>query len=357
MARHADTAESREFQALGTGLLLYSVMFLPLLGYGWYVILGDLLPGALAALGAAVVAALAWTLARIVGSSEDGIAGNKAFFAALLIVSAVGVFNTLMIRLEGRAIFTEAIDQASARYAALPRLAQGALVDADAAALRRRVDALRTQLAQEIRNPRNCGEGPEAARLIARIKAELPGLVRYSGRAGDCSNNAELIRMYDAQIDTLLQGSDAFVRGRVQVRDALRRRVETASASELARLTRLRRDVDAGASLLGAVRPALEESAATYAGLASALAQQAPALDARVLPTGLDLRTVRHLGEWGHLLPLLLSRLDRPQTWVYLGLAAFLDWLLVHLFARLAAHRRAQPRPRAASPVRLETPW
>lgn len=357
MARQADTAESREFQALGTGLLLYSLVFLPLLGYGWYVILGDLLPGALAAFGAAVVAALAWTLARIVGGSEAGIAGNTALFAALLILSAVGVFNTLMIRLEGRAIFTEAIDQASARYAALPRLAQAALTDAEAAALRRRVDALRTQLAQEIRNPRNCGEGPEAAKLIARLQAELPGLVRYSGRAGDCSNNAELIRMYDAQVDTLLQGSEAFVRGRVRLREALRARVETVTAGEIARLARLRRDVDAGASLLGAVRPALEESAAAYASLASALAQQAPALDARSMPARLDLRTVRQLGEWGHLLPLLVARLHLPQTWVYLGLAAFLDWLLVHLFARLSAHRRAQPRPQATSPVRLDTPW
>lgn len=356
MPQHADTAEAREFQALGTGLLLYSLLFLPLLGYGWYVILGDLLPPVPAALGAIVVAALAWTLARIVGGSEGGIAGNKAVFAALLIVSAVGVFNTLMIRLEGRAIFTEAIDQAIARYGALPRLAQASLTDADAAALRRRVDALRTQLAQEIRNPRNCGEGPEAAKLLARLKAELPDLVRYSGRAGDCSNNGELIRMYDAQVDTLLHASDAFVRGRVRVREALQQRVETEAAREISRLAGLRRDVDAGASLLGRVRPALEDSAATYQGLASALAQQAPR-GAGTLATELDLRTVRHLGEWGHLLPLLIARLDRPQTWVYLGLAAFLDWLLVHLFARLAAHRRAAPRARGAAPARLETPW
>jgi hypothetical protein len=144
----------------------------------------------------------------------------------------------------------------------------------------------------------------------------------------------------------------------VRQREALQQRIQAQSTRELARLRQLRRDVDSGADLLGTVRPALEESAATYQGLAAALAQQAPRRGDRSPPPTLDLRTVRHLGEWGHLLPLLLDRLDRPQTWVYLGLAAFLDWLLVHLFARLATHRRAQPRPRGTGAMtRLETPW
>lgn len=354
-----DSPEAREFQALGVGLILYSAIFVGLLAYGWFHIIGGHMHPVLSWAGALVMAGLAWTLARIAGSSAQGLRGNKGFFAALLLVSAVGVFNTLMIRLEGKAIFNETIDRAVQRYSALPGRVRSATEDREVAALRSRVDALRTQLAQEIANPRNCGEGPEAAKLLAQLKAELPGLVRYSGSSRDCSGDAQLVRMYDQQIDTLLHATPTFVRANVQRTDALRRRIEAEVPRELAALQTLRKDVDAGVSLTAVARPRLEDSANAYQRLAQAAAVTVPALAASdTFRTELDIDAARRLGEWGHLLPLLISRMDRPQTLVYLALAVFLDWLLVQLFARIAAHRRAMPagRPPLRTPP-LGTPW
>lgn len=360
MSHHPDSPEAREFQALGVGLILYSLIFVALLAYGWFHLIGGFMHPALSWLGALVMAVLAWTLARIAGASERGISANKGFFAALLIVSAVGVFNTLMIRLEGKAIFSETIDRAVQQYSALPGLVRTGTADKEVVALRTRVDALRTQLAQEIANPRNCGEGPEAAKLLAQLKAELPGLVRYSGTSRDCSGDAQLVRMYDQQIETLLHSTPVFVRANVQQTAALQRRVEEAVPRELAKLDRVRRDVNAGASLIHDARPRLEDSASAYRQLSQSVASAVPALrSGELMPQELDIDTVRNLGEWGHLLPLLLARLDRPQTWIYLALAVFLDWLLVQLFARIAAHRRAMPRAGTAVPVRptVGTPW
>ena len=110
MAYHADSSEARELRASGLGLILYSVVFVALLAYGWNFIIGGFLHPAISWLGALVMALLTWVLAKIIGGSERGIRGNKALFTALLILSAVGVFNTLMIRLEGKAIFGETIE-------------------------------------------------------------------------------------------------------------------------------------------------------------------------------------------------------------------------------------------------------
>jgi hypothetical protein len=360
MAYHADSSEARELRASGLGLILYSVVFVALLAYGWNFIIGGFLHPAISWLGALVMALLAWVLAKIIGGSERGIRGNKALFTALLILSAVGVFNTLMIRLEGKAIFGETIDVATRQYSLLPEIARASTDNKEVAALRKRIDALRTQLAQEIMNPRNCGEGPEATKLLAQIRQELPGFVKYSGTSRDCDNNEQLIGMYDKQIDKLLYGTDVFINANVESLESLRRRIDAEVPRELAKLDQLRKEVNSGASLIGYVRPKLEESSSAYQALTLALTSAVPSLrTGKSLPLELDVGNVRNLGEWGHLVPLLMSRLDRPQTWVYLLLSIFLDWLLVHLFARIAGLRRAMPRKLVAggTPTSLETPW
>ena len=361
MSYQVDSAESREFGALGVGLILYSLIFVSIIAYGWYFIVGGSLNSVLAGFVAIVLALLAWTLAKIVGSSERGIKGNLALFAALLLVSAVGVFNTLMIRLEGKAIFTEVIDDSSQRYNDLAQFAKKGAQNKEVEALRTRIAGLKVQLEQEIRNPRNCGDGPEANKILTEIRSELPGFVRYSGNSMDCSKNDELVHMYFEQMDKLMYGTDIFISANVTDLEALAQRFNREVPIETARLDQLRKEVNDGASLLGHVRPKLEENAATYQALATALQSAVPALrDDPAFNRQLDIDSVRNLGEWGHLLPLFLSRLNKAQTWVYLAIAVFLDWLLVHLFSRIAAHRREMPlkrkKPHAAGPS-IETPW
>ena len=361
MTYQADSAESREFGALGIGLILYSLIFVSILAYGWYFIVGSSLNSILAGIAALVLALLAWTLAKIVGSNERGIKGNLALFLALLLVSAVGVFNTLMIRLEGKAIFTEVIDESTQRFNDLAQFAKRGAGNEEVAALRARVAGLKVKLEQEIRNPRNCGDGPEANKILAEIRRELPGFIRYSGNSMSCENNDELVRMYSEQMDKLMYGTDIFVRANVADLEALTGRVTREVPIETAKLDQLRKEANEGASLISFVRPKLEENAASYQNLAIALQSAIPSLrDDPEFKRQLEIDSVRNLGEWGHLLPLFLSRLDKAQTWVYLAIAFFLDWLLVHLFSRIAAHRREMPSKRRAAPSggpSIGTPW
>src|SRR5262245_41826765 len=98
-------------------LIGYSVVFLSILVYGYYFLFsGVRAAGVLLAL---ILPAIAWGIAKVIGTSQEGIRGHIPFFVLLLTLSAAGVFNALMLRLEGPLIFKEAIDAAAARCAEL----------------------------------------------------------------------------------------------------------------------------------------------------------------------------------------------------------------------------------------------
>lgn len=356
-----ETAEGREFGATRATLIPYSVIFLLLVGYGWY----HLVHGSLGSVGALIVAvalaASAWNLARTIGIDAHGVTGNAVFFTMLLLISALGVLNTAIIQLEGKSIFNEAIDGATRRFGDLPVLMRQALQNKEVEALRARIAPLRTQLEQEIMNPRNCGEGPEAGRIIEEIRKDLPGLVRYSGNSRDCSNNKAIVDMYANQIETLMRGSAIYLRNNVAEMEALAARVGSEVKNEVARLDQLRAELHNGASLFQVVRPRLEEIAGKYQALALDVKNAVPAaaVDDK-FPLQLDIESARNVGELGHLAPLVLSRVDKLQTWFYIGASLIADVGLIALFARLAAQRRRLPerkRPREDTAPQIGTPW
>jgi hypothetical protein len=356
-----ETAEGREVGATRATLIPYSIIFLLLVGYGWY----HLVHGSIGPVGALIVAfalaASAWNLARTIGIDSRGFAGNAIFFVMLLLISALGVLNTAIIQLEGKSIFNEAIDGATRRFGDLPVLMRQALQNKEVDALRARIAPLRTQLQQEIMNPRNCGEGPEAARIIEEIRKDLPGLVRYSGNARNCNDNKAIVDMYVDQIETLMRGSPIYLRNNVIEMETLAARVDGEVKKEVARLEQLRAELSNGASLFRVIRPKLEEIAGRYQALALDVKTAVPSAAAdSAFPLQLSIESARNVGELGHLAPLVLARLDKLQTWFYIGASLIADVGLIALFARLATQRRRLP---AREPVRRDatpeigTPW
>ncbi|MEF2148368.1 hypothetical protein V3390_02455 [Luteimonas sp. FXH3W] len=335
MATPHGTKQSQQ-RARGIGLVLYSLLFLGILGFGWYHLLYGTMHQGLVAVIAALAALLAWFIAKIIGGHKEGIRGDLPLFIFLLGISAIGVFNTLMLKLEGKTIYVESIDAATRQYTDLPLTLRTGSGNKEADAKRARIEALKVQLAQEIANPRNCGDGPKAREILDGIKAELPTFTRLSGNNVDCSQNKALIRSYNEQIDELLAKSPEFAAAHV----GLYNTVQANSAEQIAKLNALKKQVDSGLDLHQA-RNQLEVIAANYAEQTTKVRAEVPSVmqDDRFKPA-LDIQSARNIGEWGHLLPLMLSRLDKIQTWVYLGIAVFLDWLLVHMFARLAEFTR-----------------
>ena len=337
MASAHGTRQSQQ-RARGVGLVLYSILFLGILGFGWYHLLYGTMHSGLVAVIAGLAALLAWFIAKIIGGHQEGIRGDLPLFIFLLGISAIGVFNTLMLKLEGKTIYVEAIDNATRQYTDLPLMVRTSAGNKEAQAKLARVEALKVQLAQEIANPRNCGDGPKAREILENIKAELPTFTRLSGSNVDCSQNKKLITSYNTQIDELLAKSPEFAAAHVSLYNA----TQANSTEQVAKLNGLKKQVDGGLDLHQA-RNQLEVIAANYAEQANKVRAEVPSVtqDERFQPT-LDIASARNIGEWGHLLPLLLSRLNKVQTWVYLGIAVFLDWLLVHMFARLAQYTRTE---------------
>lgn len=346
MTYQQDTPEGREFGSLGLVLILYSLIFCSVLFYGWYRLVQGSMPLIPAALLAFILALLAWGIAKIIGSSERKIRGNLPLFLFLLMISAVGVFNTLMIQLEGRSIFLEVIDRASSQYTQLHENAKRVASNEEVAALRTQVESLKTKLAQEIDNPRNCGDGPEANEILGEIAQLLPGFRRYSGNTRDCSKNRQLIQMYSEQMDKLMSSSRTFVDNNVAETEGYLLRLKAEIPQRIGALTQLRKELNDGASL-NAIKLKLDEFAADYQAMAMELRNILPRVgELNDFKAQLDIQEARELGEWGHLLPLFLERVEKIPTWVYLGAAVFMDWLLVHLFARIAEHRRRMPHRR-----------
>lgn len=340
------TPQSREFAGLALVLILYSILFTTVLFYGWFRLVQGSLPALPAGMLALLLAILAWGIAKIVGGSEKGIFGNLPLFLFLLLISAVGVFNTLMIQLEGRSIFLEVIDRSTKQYTELREQARQLAANEEVAALRARVESLKTKLAQEIENPRNCGDGPEANKILEEIGQALPGFRRYSGNTRDCSQNTQLIKMYSEQMDKLLYASPIFVKNNVSESERYITRINETVAQRLAALDQLRKEINDGLSLT-AVKLRFDEFASDYQTLALELRNIFPKVtEIEGFQMQLNIKEARELGEWGHLLPLFLSRIDKIPTWVYLSVALFMDWLLVHLFARIADHRRKAPTKR-----------
>lgn len=252
-------------------------------------------------------------------------------FILLLLISAVGVFNSLMLNLEGRRIFSEAIENSIDRFTTLESAAGKALVQRGVTERMARVQELESALIREINNPLNCGQGPEARRIIQELKKELPGFMPLSSTGVDCSKNAEVIKDYQTRIGELLNGASWNNPDLNAVRES--------TAAAKARLQKL--STSAGTmmapGLLSQISPDLQNINVAYRGDRERLSRQA--IDVSALPEQLHLREVNSLGEWSQLLNLIVDRLDTITTYLYIALAFLFDWMMVYLFGLVRTSR------------------
>jgi len=113
-----DNQEAGQLRGIQIILILFSIIFVFVLYQGWYTLFSNY--GAwIATIGALLLAALAWSLGKFIGSSEGGITSNGLLFVLLLLLSAAGVLNWMMITLEGPTIFSESVKSAQDSFTQL----------------------------------------------------------------------------------------------------------------------------------------------------------------------------------------------------------------------------------------------
>ena len=338
-----DNHEASQLRGIQIILILFSVMFVFILYQGWYTLFSHY--GAwIATIGAVVLAALAWSLGKFIGSSEGGITSNGLLFLLLLLLSAAGVFNWMMITLEGRTIFLESVVSTEDTFTQLSVSARKNVTDATLAAKEADVIGKQQSFLAEVRNPLNCGYGPVARQRQAELEVILPELRLPSPPQGRAAQSAEQCiarsEVYRQAIEDAWNATSDGKRlnGIRSQLASITARVDQATAQ----LDALRNGANNNGVgyILGSGRNELQRLNEVYRTQLAAVRTYAPDPD---LPSNLNLTTLSRLGEWSQIVSVMISRLDTISTYVYLALSVLLDYLLVHLFARYRVIKLRQP--------------
>ncbi len=331
-------------------VLCFSIVFLVILFGGWHSLFASS-SAPVAIFGPLLLAFLAWGLGRYIGMSDGGVAKKIPLFALLLILSAAGVFNWMMITLEGKTVFLEAVSTSEDAFTKIQQSAKKSVVNGMLANKETDVKGKAQLFLSEVKNPLNCGYGPVARQRLAELMAVLPSL-RLPSLPGTgsglmtaevCSSRAE---SFNGAIEQVWNSSEdgknleairAKLEGIVAVTDQ--------SAAELS-LLRQRAEDEGTSFILGEGRTKLESLNDTYKKQLAIVMSHSPDVE---LPRSLDLATIMRLGEWSQIVSVMASRLDHISTYVYLGLAVFIDFMLIYVFAEYRGLKMRQPRQMVTS--------
>lgn len=312
-------SRSRSIQVL---LFLVSLVFFGVIAYGYFHLFIKF--GYFPALLFSIIAAsVAWYLARVIGTSEGGVRKHLHLFIPLLLISAAGVYNSMMLYVEGNRILADTVSDSQERFANLQAAADRGLAESGATERVNHIHGLREALFSEIRNPLNCGQGQEAKRLIAELQRTLPGFTPLSSVHQDCSRNEEVIQDYRRRTDELIGQSDW--------NNPTLNAVSAEAAKIRRSLEELRSSVSTSyaPALLQGTISSLENADASYRDLRYRMSRL---VNVRDLPPGLHLSAAQSLGNVFKILPLFIERLNELSTYVYLAMAIGFDYLMVLLF-------------------------
>lgn len=312
-------------------LALFSILFVVIIAYGYYHLLRDF-GWFLAAFFGAIIAALAWFLARVAGTAEDGNKINWILLVPLFIISAAGVYNSMMVFLEGGQVLQDTASESQEWFGQLETAAQTELAASGVAARANKVYTLRDALFSEIENPLNCGQGPEARRLIAELRRELPGFQPLSSPSRDCSQNEAVVDDYRKRIDDLVD--------RAPWNNATLTSVARESNAARQDLSELRAEISKSYSPedIHQVSGIFESFQNQYRDLRFRLSKQTNVDD---IPDDLPIVAAQSLGNVYKLPALVISRIGEASTYVYFLVALGFDLFLVYLF-QLATRSRVR---------------
>jgi hypothetical protein len=315
-------AQASRHQSNQMLLALFSSLFVATIAYGYYHLFRDF-GWFIAIIFGAIISAFAWYLARVSGTSDAGSKANKILIIPLFAISAAGVYNSMMVFLEGGQVLTDTASESQERFAILENAADTQLAASGIAKRVNNVYSLRDSLFSEINNPLNCGQGPEARRLISELKKELPDFQPLSSPSLDCSQNVAVIDDYKLRIDGLIS--------RAPWNNATLSSVSFEAGAARKKLAELRSEISKSYSPedIHQVSGIFEGFQTDYSDLRFRLGKETNVED---IPAELPIVAAQSLGNVYKLPALILSRLNEASTYIYLLMAFGFDLLLIYLF-------------------------
>lgn len=315
-------------------LALFSFVFFAIISYGYYHLLIDS-GWFIAMVGGAIIALVAWFLGRWIGTTPGGpwtSRANPFLMLILLAVSAAGVFNTMMVYMEGEQILVDTTTESQVKFTMLETAASSQLKASGAEEKLATINGLRDALVSEIRSPGNTGEGQAARQIMETLRRELPGFIPLSGSGRSDDQDEEVIADYNQRIDALIAGApwnNANLVG-----------VTTVARDEAAKLEKIRTDIATSYSP-ERLRQYVSVFLTSDGVYRKAFGDLAKDVKVEGIAPSLPIESAQYLGNVYKILPLFINRLGQG-SWMYLLLALAFDFLLVQLFA-IAAENRIQP--------------
>jgi hypothetical protein len=251
----------------------------------------------------------------------------KAYFVVLLVISSLGTMNTMFMQTQQNGVLGDVISKTRNHLQQLKFKIDEKLTTPAYDQQRAEIAQLFGNFDKELRNPANCGFGAQSNQRFRELQTVLPKLKPLALGSGACGNVGALITAYKETVDKLTDDlPDPSTKKRFQQRMAFISHIE----ETIAGIEEMK--VKNASLSKAAAMPALTAAWNTYAEI----------LSETELTSGLSLglpaeivdKNVQGMGNITQIIPLLISQLDNPLTYVIIAAAVFLDVLLIEFFAR-----------------------
>jgi hypothetical protein len=297
----------------------WSDLFEPIFAFFKYLV-------ALLIAGAGIILGKAVAAERIRISEEEEPKFTRtwiAYFALLLVISALGTMNSLFMGTQQNVVLADVISETSGKLRELNAKVVERL-PSEYEAQSKRVKNLTESLKAELRAPGNCGFGTQATVIFRELQTILPELKRLSVGASSCDEMGPQILSYEQQIQA--QTGNLPSKRQFDEREALISRVKKESDA-IEQLKVKAESLDKDTAL-----PLLKSAWNTYAGVLKEAELKAGSSFG--MPQKIENEAVGEMGSLTRIFELMAKRLDSPVTYLIIFVAVLFDVLLVQFFAR-----------------------
>ena len=314
-----------------------SIIFCWLVGYGWYRTFNSwtgvegvsIVIGILIALIANILA-LAIAKERQINPDDKGTAFS--YFFVLVLLSSLGTINTLYFNISGISIAQNDIKAAIEKVSELKVKAPILLATPSYDEWKNKVDNAWLNLQAEIRNPKLCGQGPEALKRISELQILLPSFKMMAGSSG-CDRTEQLITEYGNTIEKQKELSREYQNAKVLLES--KKYIEDEAKNSTDRLTKLLTEVK-HLSDISLVKTELNLISSEYSKMKDRLeAASSKKLDQNFK---IDTAGIQSMGNPGEIISFIATRLNEVNTYVYILIALLIDITLITAFRAVINH-------------------
>jgi hypothetical protein len=251
----------------------------------------------------------------------------KAFFAVLLIISALGTMNTIFMQTQQTSLLGDVISKTRTHLQKLKFKIEENLTTPYYDKQRAEIEQQFANFEKELRNPANCGFGAQSNMRFRELQQALPNLKPLALGSGACQNVDALINAYKETVTRLSDDlPDPATKKRYKQRILFASNLQS-SIDTIEDLKVKSANLDKGTAL-----PILTSAWNNYAQTL----QEAELIAGKSfgLPTEINDKNAQGMGNITQIIPLLISKFDDPVTYLIIFAAVIFDVLLIEFFAR-----------------------